>query len=46
MKKLFTDLKNLIRNHWKITFIIFLAFYFVQKYPDVKQGILDGWMNK
>jgi hypothetical protein len=39
-------LSSLIRNHWKTIFLVVLTFYFLYSWPDIKQGILDGWAGK
>jgi hypothetical protein len=46
MNTLSTDLINVIKTHWKTLFLIVLAFYLLHSWPDIKQGIEDGWMNK
>jgi predicted PurR-regulated permease PerM len=46
MQTLSTDFMNLIRNHWKTIFLLVLTFYFLYSWPDIKQGILDGWAGK
>jgi hypothetical protein len=46
METLLTDLNYLIRNHWKTIFLLVLTFYFLYSWPDIKQGMLDGWAGK
>ena len=46
MNTLSTDLINGIKTHWKTLFLIVLAFYFLHSWPDIKQGILDGWAGR
>lgn len=46
MNQFISDLKNLIRNNWKIILIIFLIILLLKNYTSIKSGILDGWNNK
>lgn len=46
MNTLSIDLKNGIKTHWKTLILIVLAFYFLYSWPDIKQGILDGWAGR
>ena len=46
MQTLLYDLNSLIRTHWKTSLEIVITFYLHYSYPDIKQGIMDGWMNK
>jgi hypothetical protein len=46
MQKLIADLKTLISNNWKIILLIVVVVYLISYYPDIKQGIIDGLMNK
>ena len=46
MNTLSTDLKNGIKTHWKTIFLVALTFYFLHSWPDIKQGVIDGWMNR
>jgi len=41
-----TDLINFTKNNWKTILTIVLIFYFMNSYPDIKLGIMDGWMGK
>ncbi|SFO01344.1 hypothetical protein SAMN04488519_103105 [Algoriphagus ornithinivorans] len=34
--------KEIIQN-WKVILILGLLFLFIWNYPDIKQGIVDGW---
>jgi hypothetical protein len=43
---LFTDLKKLIDNNWKVLLLLVLVFYVVYSYPDIKQGMQDGWLGR
>jgi transcriptional regulator with XRE-family HTH domain len=43
MQQLLQDLKSLIKNNWKLILGIVLLIVFVQSYPDIKAGIIDGW---
>jgi len=46
MQTLISDLKSIIRTHWKTILVIILTFYLFYSFADIKQGIMDGWMNK
>ncbi len=46
MQTLLSDLKSLIRTHWKTILVIILTFYLLYSYPDIKQGIMDGWLGR
>jgi hypothetical protein len=45
MKQLMLDFQNLFKNNWKIISIVVISVYLLYSYPDIKQGIVDGWMN-
>jgi hypothetical protein len=45
MQKLIEDLKTLISNNWKVILLITNIVYLIFSYSDIKQGIMDGWMN-
>jgi hypothetical protein len=46
MQKLIADLKTLLSSNWKVILLIAIIVYLIFSYPDIKQGIIDGWMNK
>jgi transcriptional regulator with XRE-family HTH domain len=46
MNQFLTDLKALVKTHWKIIIIIVLVIYVVTNYTDIKAGIMDGWSGK
>jgi hypothetical protein len=46
MKQLMLDFQILFKNNWKVISIIVITIYLLYSYPDIKQGIIDGWMNK
>ena len=46
MNQFINDLKNLLRNNWKIILWIVLAIFFISNYEEIKSGILDGWNAK
>jgi hypothetical protein len=46
MQKLIADLKTLLSSNWKVILLIAIIVYLIFSYPDIKQGIMDGWMNK
>jgi transcriptional regulator with XRE-family HTH domain len=43
MNQFLTDLKALVKTHWKTILCIVLAIYLFTSYPDIKAGILDAW---
>jgi hypothetical protein len=45
MKQLMLDFQSLLKNNWKIISIVVISVYLLYSYPDIKQGIVDGWMN-
>jgi hypothetical protein len=46
MKNFITDVENLLKNHWKVIFLIILVIFLVSNYPGVKAGLSDGWSRK
>ncbi len=40
------DFQILFKKHWKVILIIFISVYLLYSYPDIKQGISEGWMEK
>ena len=46
MNQFLTDLKTLVKTHWKTIIIIVLVIYVVTNYTDIKAGIMDGWSGK
>lgn len=46
MNQFLTDLKTLVKTHWKTIFLIVLVIYLITNYTDIKAGILDGWNGK
>lgn len=46
MNQFISDLKNLIKNNWKIILIILLIILLLNNYTTIKSGIMDGWNNK
>jgi hypothetical protein len=45
MKQLILDFQNLFKNNWKVISIIVITVYLLYSYPDIKQGIVDGWIG-
>jgi transcriptional regulator with XRE-family HTH domain len=43
MDKLLTDLKTLLKNHWKLILKAVLVFWLLSNYTEIKKGILDAW---
>jgi len=46
MNQLINDLKTLLKNNWKILFLIVLVVFLISNYTDIKAGIMDGWNAK
>jgi transcriptional regulator with XRE-family HTH domain len=46
MNQFITDLKILVKNHWKVIALILLVIWLASSYTDIKAGIIDGWMGK
>jgi len=46
MKQLMLDFQTLVKNNWKIISIVVISVYILYSYPDIKQGILDGWIGR
>lgn len=46
MKQLLLDVQNLFKNNWKVISIIVITVYLLYSYPDIKQGVADGWIGR
>ena len=46
MNQFLTDLKALVKTHWKTIFTIVLVVWLFTSYTDIKSGIIDGWSGK
>ena len=46
MNQFITDLKILVKNHWKVISLIVLVIWLASSYTDIKAGIIDGWNGK
>ena len=46
MNQFLTDLKALVKTHWKTIFTIVLVVWLFTSYTDIKSGIMDGWSGK
>jgi transcriptional regulator with XRE-family HTH domain len=46
MNQFLTDLKVLVKTHWKTIFLIVLVIWLITNYTDIKSGIIDGWSGK
>jgi transcriptional regulator with XRE-family HTH domain len=46
MNQLFSDIKTLIKNNWKILLWIVVIIYAISNYSEIKSGIIDGWNAK
>ena len=43
MNQFLTDLKVLVKNHWKVIVLIIVIIWLITNYTDIKAGIIDGW---
>ena len=46
MKQLMLDFQILFKNNGKIISIVVISVYLLYSYPDLKQGIVDGWIGR
>lgn len=46
MNQFISDLKTLVKTHWKTILLIVLVIWLVTDYTDIKSGIMDGWNNR
>ena len=46
MNQFLSDLKALVKTHWKTIFVIILVIYLFTSYTDIKSGIMDAWSGK
>jgi hypothetical protein len=46
MKNFIKDLEKFGKKHWKPILIVFGVLLLLKYYPDIKSGIVDGWLNK
>jgi transcriptional regulator with XRE-family HTH domain len=46
MNQFLTDLKVLVKTHWKTIFLIVLVIWLTLSYTDIKSGIMDAWDGK
>jgi transcriptional regulator with XRE-family HTH domain len=46
MNQLFSDIKTLIKNNWKILLWIVVIIYAISNYTEIKTGIMEGWNAK
>ena len=46
MNQFLTDLKILVKNHWKVIVLIISIIWLVSNYTDIKAGIMDGGNGK
>jgi transcriptional regulator with XRE-family HTH domain len=46
MNQFLTDLKILVKTHWKTILLIVLVIYLFTNYTEIKFGIMDGWNGK
>lgn len=46
MKEFIKDLETFGKKHWKPLLTILVVAFLLKYYPDIKSGIIDGWLNK
>jgi hypothetical protein len=46
MKDLLKDIQTFVVKHKFTILCIIIVAYFVINWADIKQGIIDGWLNK
>jgi hypothetical protein len=46
MKEFIKDLETFVIKHWRPMVIILGVIILLNYYPDIKSGIVDGWLNK
>lgn len=46
MNQFLTDLKILVKSHWKVIVLIVLVVWLASSYTDIKAGIIDGWNGR
>jgi hypothetical protein len=46
MKELLKDIQTLVIKHKFTILCIIVIAYLVMDWPDIKQGFIDGWLNK
>jgi transcriptional regulator with XRE-family HTH domain len=46
MNQFLSDLKILVKNHWKVIVLIIAVVWLLSNYADIKSGILDAWSGK
>jgi hypothetical protein len=46
MNQFLTDLKTLVKTHWKTILLIIIVFFILSNYTEIKSGIIDGWAGK
>ena len=45
IKQLVEDLKMVFKRNWKWMIGILLIIWFSNNYPEIKAGLMDGWMD-
>jgi hypothetical protein len=46
MKEFFKDLETFGKKHWKRILSALVVAFLIWNYPDIKSGIIEGWLNK
>ncbi len=46
MNQFLSDLKTLIKNHWKVIVLTIAVIWLLTNYSDIKTGVLDGWTGQ
>lgn len=46
MKEFIKDFEKFVVKHWKPILILVGVLLLLKYYPDIKRGVVDGWLNK
>jgi transcriptional regulator with XRE-family HTH domain len=46
MNQFLTDLKILVKTHWKTILLIVIVIWLFTNYTEIKSGLMDGWNGK
>ena len=46
MKEFIKDVETFSKKHWKPVLVVVAVLLILKYYPDIKSGLIDGWLNK
>ena len=46
MKEFIKDLETFGKKHWRPILVVVAVLLILKYYPDIKSGLIDGWLNK